>query len=84
MSSECSGVKIIVPPNPEKMIEAKKRELAIQARNAKKNVEHDPAKNRTDIKKKDHKAEKITQKYSAGNIAGSLVKNPAGAIINKK
>jgi hypothetical protein len=29
MSSECSGVKIIVPPNPEKMIEAKKRELAI-------------------------------------------------------
>ena len=29
MSSECSGVKIIVPPNPEKIIEAKKRELAI-------------------------------------------------------
>jgi hypothetical protein len=38
MSSECSGVKIIVPPNPEKIIEAKKRELAIQARNAKKNT----------------------------------------------
>ena len=39
MSSECSGVKIIVPPNPEKIIEAKKRELAIQARNTKKNTE---------------------------------------------
>jgi hypothetical protein len=46
-------VKIIVPPNPEKIIEAKKRELAIQARNAKKNMDVDPVKNRKDIKKKD-------------------------------
>jgi hypothetical protein len=53
MSSECSGVKIIVPPNPEKLIEAKKRELSIQARNAKKSMGADPLKDRSDIKKKD-------------------------------
>lgn len=78
MSSECSGVKIIVPPNPEKIIEAKKRELAIQARNAKKNTELDPLRERKDIKKKDQKANDISRKYSVNNLADTLVKKPAG------
>jgi hypothetical protein len=55
MSSECSGVKIIVPPSPEKIIAAQKRDLSIQAR--KKTLEVDPLKNRLDVKKKDQKAD---------------------------
>jgi hypothetical protein len=78
MSSECSGLKIIVPPNPEKIIEAKKRELAIQARHAKKNMEADPLKDRKDIKKKDKRATELSVKYSMSNLGDTLIKNPAG------
>lgn len=78
MSSECSGVKIIVPPNPEKIIEAKKRELAIQARHAKKNMEVDPLKDRKDVKRKDKRTTELSVKYSVSNLADTLVNKPAG------
>lgn len=83
MSSECSGIKIIIPPNPEKIVAAKKRDLSIQARTVKKTLEVDPLKNRLDVKKKDEKADMIAHKYSTANLRGSLALNkPNGGKSN--
>ena len=38
----------------------------------------DPVKNRKDIKKKDKRARELSKKYSASNLADSLVRHPAG------
>lgn len=57
MSSECSGVKIILPPEPSVVLAQRKRELSHQAKFSKKeNADIDLLNSRTDIKRKDQRA----------------------------
>lgn len=69
MSSEASGVRIIIPPQPSamnKVVKVKKRQLLEKKQNM------DLINSREDLKRRDQRTDHLSHKYAGGNSTVAL------------